>query len=219
VSDIFPVVVTDSCDISDIPSEAWDRFIIFNAPEVPADVLHISPFLKTFWKNTSPEHMDLYLKAPYNPEGHILTVPVSQRYSLARSIAQTLITLHRRPGLYTLRNACLISYASPFIEKELLSALHNLGIKIMPPSENLSEDLESVILDSTENIFILTEDGYFVNPELCPLTEQEHILKILQNTGCLLFDISSPALFRNAEETVETMVADILYHIHKDKHH
>ena len=87
----------------------------------------------------------------------------------------------------------------------------------MPPSVHLSEDLESVILDSTDNIFIVLEDGYFVSDGKCPLTEQECIIHSLQEAGCLIFNISTPGLFKDTLHPVQSVVADILHHIHKDK--
>lgn len=217
ITAFYPIVIVDNEDISDLQNESFDTLVVFNAPEVNPNLLQICPQLITFWKNPTQGPMDFHLAAPYLLQDKITSVGVSQRYSLVQAITQTIISLNQRPRLFTLRNSSVISFTSSYIEQQLLSALHHSGIKEITTAENLTESLESVLLDSTENVFILMEDGTFVSDDVCPIIEQEHIKNNLQKAGCILLDISCLDLFKDAENTIEKLKADLLHHIQKNK--
>jgi len=210
ISDIFPILVMDSDNVTDFSQNIFDTLIIYNAPDVSPDILQLSPRLITFWENYDSHQMDFLLNVPLSVSDNIISVSVSQRYALAQSLSKILMSIGHLPRIFTLKNSSIISFSSTGIENIITEELYPLGIKKMPITEEPYEILESVLIDSTENVFVIIEDGFFVSHDICDILEQELIKKNLQNAGIIILDISTEALFRDSENTLLSLKQSVL---------
>ncbi len=203
ISDFFPIVVIDSQDIEDISSHTFDTLVVFDAPNIHPNILQLCPKLITFWREFDATLMDNTLTTTHKVNVKINEVPVSQRFELCQSLTSLLASIHQWPRVFTLRNTCILSYASSYIEKEIVNALYHSGIKSMSMNDNPVELLESVMIDSTENVVVILEDSLFVPYDICPIIEQQFIKKNLENAGFVVLDVSSLQLFEQSEKTIE----------------
>ncbi len=208
-SEIFPFLVIDNDDVADFSQDMFDTLIIYNAPEVSPNILQLSPRLITFWDNYNGQDMDFVLNVPLTVSENIIKVSVSQRYALAQSLSKILMSVGQLPRIFALKNTSVISYSSEGIENMITEDFYSLGIKRMSLSEDPYELLESVLIDSTENVFVIIEDGYFVSHDVCDILEQELIKKNLKASGIIILDISTESLFRNSENILLSLKQSI----------
>lgn len=209
IESFFPVIITDNDQLSKLQHSENRDHIVFDNKESSVEIMQLFKSITYYWSDRN--HVD-------NPEFNLKlasgfvdfkTLKATERFPLFRGLAHLLLTLPVFPDIYLLHNACILSYASSYIDEKLHHALYHYGIKKIIGNPNEREKtISGALLEAEHAIYVLVEDGLFCPKDTQDLLWQNKISSILNQSGFQLLNIDSSILF-NHEAKINEIIEDI----------
>lgn len=209
LSAIFPIILTDSDHLESLKTIDHQHLIVFNDANINYKILQLFASVTNYLQaGTFEGKVDANLKMhDINPNLHIHNVSHSERLPLMRAITDALSAYEIKPSIFQLKDACIISFATTFITKSIVSHFYDLGIKQIFASDDLSETILSTLLSSEKHIYIITEEGVFSpTAPVVSIILQVELMQKLKHAGCEFLDIKLNDLLRKGEQTLTPMI-------------
>ena len=197
----FPVIITDNDQLSKINYSDNRNLIVLDHKDSNLDIMQLFKSITYYWSEKN--HID-------NP-GFTLNIAsavhdfreikITDRLPLFRAIAQMLLSLPTVPETYLINNACIISYASPYVTSKLTTSLYHHGIKKIIHEPTAEQAISGALLEAGHAIYCIIEDGIFYPEDTGSLLWQNEILHTLTRAGFRVIDIDTSSLFNNEQDT------------------
>lgn len=213
MADVFPVLIIDNDEDLQWPGPSAYRHLVFYRHHDP-NVELMQLFSTVYsWFSVNEKGMDFYLTHQFNysvvSSGE---VGRSQKLILARTQAEALFDLGRKPEIFGMKQGSMISFASDFINEWLEEHLYDAGIKRLTDAEEGIHMLTAALLERSDNIFLITEDN-IINPEdTNTLVWQHHLLDCIKSMGCMHINIDTALLYRTNGSSLRAAINHIRRH-------
>lgn len=200
LSRIYPFIIVDGDDISEIQSGVIDEMLCIDVPELSLEILHKFKSLMSFY------HHDTHkITADFNLTGEetisftpLQDIHTTGRISLVRNITYELLQFGLSPTVFRIKNAAIISCVSDYTNECLVDYFYKDGIKKMDGDQTIQEIIIGSLLDSDIVVYILIED-FLIHPtsELLDFLSQRQAIKNILETGCIVLNIDSVESFES----------------------
>lgn len=209
ISTLYPIVLSDSDQLEHINVIDNQHLITFNTNNVNYKILQLfTSVINYLPRDVVGENYDVILHMHEMDENqNIHHIAHSERLPLMRAITDVLTSFQQTPEIFQLKDACLLSFTTPYITSRITTQLYDLGIKRIYAHTDIHETILSTLLSSENHIYILTEEGIFSQSmDINSIMLQSDVVQKLQKIGCEFLDIKLSSLIQKGENTLTPIV-------------
>ena len=134
---------------------------------------------------------------------------MSERMPVIRNTVQCLLSCDKKPVIYHLRSASIVSYSNESIHKYLEQNLYHFGIKRIISEESIADTLVATLLDVKKTIFVVIDDYLLNNENSENYLLQHEMIKAISKAGCKVLNVDHSELFRKGKVLLEVLVDEI----------
>lgn len=205
---VYPIILTDDDALDHIKTQQNNHLIIFNKSDINPEILQLFASVTVYHaKEDFKGTYDFAITQHQLPTDiKLQDVTISERLPLVRSLTDILIAMGMMPEIFQMRNASIISFATPFINQYFTENLYSHGLKKIYADGSIHETMLGALLDSENKIYILIEDGLFNHKNLEFICFQSLCLNKIKKIGCEILDIDTQALITNIDAVLRPMI-------------
>lgn len=190
-SSIYPVIITDQDDLSDMSKSENTHLVVYNKKDVNTEIMQLFDQITYFWNEneyqTIPDFRLIFKGDENRPHCLLAT---SERLGVVRTIAHLVLSAKALPHVFLMKDTCILSYASAMVNTHVLNELYPLGIKKIFVEDDPYKILIGALLEAEKNIYVITEDHLLHPDDTNHILEQVHILDQMEQYGCQLLNVS-----------------------------
>ncbi len=211
IETIYPIIITDHDQLSKINHSDNRNLIVLDHKDSNLDIMQLFKCITYYWSEKNHvDNPDFTLQLTSTVQD-FRQIKITDRLPLFRTVVQQLLTLPNVPETYLIHNACIISYASPYVNVKITNTLYRHGIKKINYEPTVERAISGALLEAEHTIYCIIEDGFF-NPEATDnLLWQNEILNTIKSTGFRVIDIDTSLLFsyeHEIDKMIETIAID-----------
>ncbi|HRO08130.1 MAG TPA: hypothetical protein PK047_04635 [Saprospiraceae bacterium] len=207
LEDIFPVIITDDDSLFKLKHSDNRNLIVFNK-EPNLNIMQLFNSSTYYWDESHMiQNPDFVLHLTSHTRDFRQMKP-TDLLPVFRNLALTILSADVMPEVYLLKDMCIFSFASDYINNKLTDTLHNYGIKRVLPNPTFEKALTGAFLEANNNIICIIEDALPDPGNTENIYWQTQILNIIQNTGIQILNIDSSVLFSN-ENIIDEIILNI----------
>jgi hypothetical protein len=213
LSKMYAVVILDSDQVNEMPDGVFDELINFNIPDINLEIMQKFKNILSFYPmdefNSTPDF--ILSEEPVNQHNTLKDGNITGRMALVRNIALQLLQFERKPAVFRLRGATIISFCSTYFNKQLNDYFYKKGIKQLFEDQSIKETITGALLDVDKSVYVLVED-WLINPdtEMEIMLHQRRVMQYLRDVGCIVLNYDTRASFENKGFTVNQLF-DIIH--------
>ncbi|MBK8627085.1 MAG: hypothetical protein IPN86_16430 [Saprospiraceae bacterium] len=207
-SSVFPIILSDDDQLEQIAHRERQHLIIFDKRDINVEILQLFSSVTTYYqKDEIAGKQDFLLLQHHLPGDKKLDeIAISERLPLVRSMTDIVMSLGKTPEVFQMRNASIISFASPYVNQIFTRNLYDFGIKKIFNGGDLGETILGALLDSESHIYFIMEDGLFDQLNTDTIYWQVINIQKMMQVGCEILNIDTSALMANQDEVIDPMV-------------
>jgi hypothetical protein len=218
-SKLFPILIVDSDDLKNIPSRFYTELFYLDPKDTNVEILQDYKTIHTYLDCNRVQGFkgDIHLtEMSHKIVQKIADYSMSERMPAIRNTVQCLLSFQKKPVIYHLRNASIVSFSNENIHTYLEKSLRHFGIKRIVSEESISDTLIATLLDTKKTVFVITDDYLMNDNQIEDYLHQRKQLKAIGNSGCYIMNIDHNELFRKGNVLLED-VSDIIASVNVPK--
>lgn len=208
IEDFFPIIIVDQDHLEKLKHSDNRKLIVINHQDSNLNIMQLFNSITYYWdENHALEDAEYRLNLSTNTS-NFKELKITDRLPLFRTISQMLMTLPSLPDIYMIKDSCILSFASPYINQKLISTLYSHGIKKVLPEPTPVKAMSGAFLEANNDIYCLTEDVLPCPTDSESILWQHQILETMKNAGFHIINIDTSELFNN-QKHVDNLFASI----------
>lgn len=208
IEDFFPIIIVDQDHLDKLKHSDNRKLIVINHRDSNLNIMQLFNSITYYWdENHAVEEAEYRLNLSANTS-NFKDLKITDRLPLFRTISQMLMTLPRLPEIYMIKDSCILSFASPYINQKLISTLYSHGIKKVLPEPTPVKAMSGAFLEASNDIYCLTEDALPCPTDSESVLWQYQILETMKHAGFQIINIDTSELFNN-QKHIDNLIESI----------
>lgn len=218
-SKLFPIIFVETDDLKNLPSGFYTELFYLDPKETNAEILQDYKTIHTYLDSDRVQDFkgDIHLTdMSHKIVQKIADYTMSERMPAIRNTVQSLLSFQKKPAIYHLRNASIVSFTNENIHSYLEKSLYHFGIKRIVSEESISDTLIATLLDVNKTVFVLTDDFLMNGDQIEDYLPQRKQLKAISISGCKILNIDHNELLEKGNVLLED-ISDIIASVNVPK--
>jgi len=218
-SKLFPILIVDNDDLKNLPSGFYTELFYLDPKDTNVEILQDYKTIHTYLDSDRVQGFkgDIHLTdMSHKIVRKIADYSMSERMPAIRNTVQSLLSFQKKPVIYHLRNASIVSFSNENIHTYLEKSLYHFGIKRIVSEDAISDTLIATLLDVKKTVFVLTDDFIMNGDQIQDYLSQRKQLKAISISGCKILNIDHNELFKKGNVLLED-ISDVIASVNVPK--
>ena len=205
-SKVFPILIVDSDDLKNLTTGHYTELFYIDPLETNVEILQDFQTIYTYLDSERINDFagDIHLKdMSHKMVQKISEYGMSERMPVIRNTVQCLTSCEKKPVIYHLRSASIVSYSNERIHTQLENSLHHFGIKRIISEESISDTLIATLLDVKKTVFVITDDYLLDSENSTHYLYQSQMIEAISKAGCKVIHVDHYELFIKGNDLID----------------
>ena len=214
LSGLFPVLILDNDELNELKKGGYNDLFYFEMQKINVEILQLFDVVFSLYQEDNFSAIADYAIKNYFPEFKkpLSEVHTGEKLQAVRTLTESLLSFGKTPEIFQMRNACIISFSTPYVNDIVADRFYDFGIKKIISDQSAHESLLGALLDDQKYIYIITENGLFHPEKVEDYLWQRHILTAAKTAGCHILDIDTSSLLSTKGKSLEKLLEVIHQH-------